>query len=240
MSPARVLLGILTPSSNTRLEPLTAQMLDPLGEVSAHFSRFRVVDVGLDAASQFDLGPILAATDLLADARVDSIVCSGTSGGWRGIDADRTLCSAITERTGIPATTSTLALLEAAALTQAKSLGLVTPYPDDMHKVVTKTLSGAGLATTVDRNYGVTHSDWELSEISVETLTTLISQLVVARPDVICTFCTNLAAAGQVERWEKSWGVPIYDTVSLAVWGALRLAGVDPARVTGWGRLFQL
>jgi maleate isomerase len=240
MSSARVLLGILTPSSNTRLEPLTSRMLAPLDEVSAHFSRFRVVDVGLAAAGQFDLEVILSAAELLADARVDSIAWSGTSGGWRGIEADRELCIAITERTGIPATTSTLALLEAAKLTNASSLGLVTPYPDDMHKVVAKTLTGAGLKTTVDRNHAVTQSSWELSEISVETLTRLVSQLVVARPDVICTFCTNLAAAGEVEQWEKSWGVPIYDTVSLAVWGALRLAGVDTGRVTGWGRLFQL
>src|SRR5207248_1604339 len=109
----RTILGILTPSSNTRLEPLTAQLVATLPGVSAHFSRFRVLDVGLSAASQFDREPILAAAELLADAQVDSITWSGTSGGWRGIADDEALCAAITARTGIPATTSTLALLEA-------------------------------------------------------------------------------------------------------------------------------
>ncbi|MEZ5863750.1 MAG: hypothetical protein R3D25_06630 [Geminicoccaceae bacterium] len=37
---------------------------------------------------------------------------------------------------------------------------------------------------------------------------------------------------------EQELGIPIYDTVATAVWQGLRLTGVDPARVTGWGRVF--
>ena len=52
----RVLLGMLTPSSNTALEPLTSAMLGGLPEVSVHFGRFRVTEISLkDAAlGQFD------------------------------------------------------------------------------------------------------------------------------------------------------------------------------------------
>ena len=38
----RVLLGMITPSSNTTLEPMTARMLGGLPEVSVHAGRFRV------------------------------------------------------------------------------------------------------------------------------------------------------------------------------------------------------
>ena len=38
---------------------------------------------------------------------------------------------------------------------------------------------------------------------------------------------------------EAELGIPIYDTISTVVWKSLKLAGVDPKRVTGWGRLFQ-
>src|SRR5688572_29145738 len=49
-------LGMLTPSSNTVLEPMTATMLAELPGASAHFSRFRVVSIDLGAGSreQFD------------------------------------------------------------------------------------------------------------------------------------------------------------------------------------------
>jgi maleate isomerase len=237
----RVLLGFLTPSSNTRLEPLTARIVSGLADVSVHFSRFRVVDVSLadNAASQFDDRHLLAAAELLADARVDVIALSGTSGGWRGLDADRALCSAITERTGKPATTSTLALIEALGRSDSHRLGMVTPCPDDMQALIEQNLARAGISTTSSRNLGIS-ANWELSEIDGPTLTGLVGEVAASRPDAITTFCTNFAAADLVEGWECEHDVAVFDSVALAVWRALELAGVPPGRVTGWGRLFQL
>ena len=101
-------LGMLTPSSNTVLEPLTGAILAGLPDVTAHFARFRVTEISLgrDALGQFETGPMLAAADLLADARVASICWNGTSAGWLGFESDRRLCAAISERTGIAACSS--------------------------------------------------------------------------------------------------------------------------------------
>ena len=76
----RVLLGMLTPSSNTVLEPMTSAMVAGLADVSVHFGRFRVIEISLgkQALQQFDDGPILEAARLLADARVDVIAWNGT------------------------------------------------------------------------------------------------------------------------------------------------------------------
>lgn len=38
---------------------------------------------------------------------------------------------------------------------------------------------------------------------------------------------------------EQELGIPVYDTIATVVWKALRLAGADPSRVRGWGRLFR-
>jgi len=77
----RTLLGMLTPSSNTTLEPVTAAMLAGVPEASAHFGRFRVTEIALSdsALAQFDDREILAAAELLADARLDVIGWNGTS-----------------------------------------------------------------------------------------------------------------------------------------------------------------
>jgi maleate isomerase len=237
---SRTLLGVLTPSSNTRLEPLTAAMLAATPAVTAHFSRFRVVDVGLGAVAQFDSGPIVEAAGLLADARVDSIVWSGTSGGWRGIADDEALCAAITEATGVPATTSTLALLAALRLLGAQSLGLVTPYPADMHDAVARTLAGEGLDVVASASDGFTASNWELSTLPPERIGALVAEVAAKAPDAITVFCTNLAAADHVEAWESTFGIPVLDSVTLAVWHALELSGYAGPRPAGWGKLFSL
>jgi maleate isomerase len=50
--------------------------------------------------------------------------------------------------------------------------------------------------------------------------------------------CTNLHGAPLVEEMERELGIPIYDSVATVVWKAMKLAGVDPSQVKGWGGLF--
>src|SRR3954463_7730898 len=68
-------LGMITPSSNSVLEPATAAMLADVDGVPPHFSRFWVTEFALDAAalSQFDSSVKLPAADLLADSKLDPI-----------------------------------------------------------------------------------------------------------------------------------------------------------------------
>ena len=109
--PTRARLGMLTPSSNTILEPVTAAMLADVPGVTAHFSRFPVTEIALSPAAlgQFDDAPILRAAELLAHARVDVIAWNGTSAAWIGFDSDERLCERITAATGLPARTTVLA-----------------------------------------------------------------------------------------------------------------------------------
>src|ERR1700751_1636854 len=98
-----VRLGMLTPSSNTALEPITCAMLANAGHMSAHFSRFKVTEIALSesALRQFDAGEILRAAELLAHARVDVIAWNGTSASWLGFDRHERLCEEIRASTRI-------------------------------------------------------------------------------------------------------------------------------------------
>ncbi|MBT5192106.1 MAG: Asp/Glu/hydantoin racemase, partial [Rhodospirillaceae bacterium] len=130
----RTLLGMLTPSSNTVLEPTTTAMLHDLDGVTAHFSRFKVTEITLSehGLAQFDHDRFLAAADLLADAKCQAIAWNGTSAGWLGFANDEALCARITESTGAPATTSILANNDLFRRHGVRKFGLVTPYTDDV------------------------------------------------------------------------------------------------------------
>ena len=41
-----------------------------------------------------------------------------------------------------------------------------------------------------------------------------------------------------VDEMERELGIPIYDSVATVVWKALKITGVDPREVKGWGGLF--
>src|SRR3954469_18841948 len=130
----RTRLGMIAPSSNSVLEPVTYAMLADAPGISAHFSRFRVTEIALDAPAlhQFDPSLILPAADLLSDAKVDAIAWNGTSASWLGIDRDNSLCTSISGRSGKPATTSTVACIDAVRSGGAQRIGFVTPYTDEV------------------------------------------------------------------------------------------------------------
>jgi maleate isomerase len=233
-------LGVLTPSSNTALEPLTSALAAALPGCSAHFSRFKVTEIALDAAAlgQFDDSKILAAAELLADAKVDAIGWSGTSSGWLGFDRDRQLVERIRERTGIPATTAVLALNELLALKKVRRLAFVTPYTQDVQDRIVSNYRSLGIEVVAERHLGI-RVNHDFAGVSPDRLRELMGEVARERPQAITTFCTNLRAAPLAAQIESAHGIPLLDTVSTTVWGMVRAVGESPAAITGWGELFQ-
>lgn len=236
----RILLGMLTPSSNTTLEPVTSQMIAGIPEASAHFGRFKVTEIALSksALGQFDDGEILRAAELLAHAKVDVIGWNGTSSGWLGFDADERLCSRITESTGIPACTSVLALNEIFTLTGVARFGLVTPYLDDVQAAIVRNYAASGFECIAERHLRK-QDNFSFSEVGADEIRAMVRDVARAKPQAITIFCTNLRGAPLVDELEREIGIPIYDTITTVVWKSLKLAKADPRRITGWGRLFR-
>jgi maleate isomerase len=232
-------LGVLTPSSNTALEPLTQALVAAVPGCSAHFSRFKVTEISLSAQAlgQFDDSKILAAAELLADAKVDVIGWSGTSSGWLGFDADRRLVERIRDRTGITATTAVLALNELLALRGIRRLALVTPYTADVQQRIIDNYGKLGIDVVAERHLGI-RVNHEFAQVDPQRLMDLMREVARSQPEAITTFCTNLRAAQLADAVEAELDIPLLDTVSTTVWGQLRAAGADPAQVRGWGRLF--
>lgn len=239
--PSEIRLGMLTPSSNTVLEPLTSAMLSGVRGVTAHFGRFRVLRIALDddALNQFTTEPMLHASELLADAKVQTICWNGTSSGWMGFDTDEALCADIEERTGVRACSSVLALNEILTLTGARRIAFVTPYLDDVQAAINANYARAGFQVVADLHLG-DPGNYSFSTYSEGEIIEMCRSVAAEKPDAISIFCTNFRGAGVAETIEAETGIPVYDTVSTALWKSMKLAGGDPARVRGWGRVFDL
>lgn len=240
-APKALRIGVLTPSSNTILEPATTRMLSSVPGVSVHFSRFRVTQIALsaDALAQFDNSAILDAAQLLADAKVDVIVWSGTSASWMGFDKDERLCSDIIRRTGIPAGTSILAIRDAFAQMGYSKVGLVTPYIDDIQHRIVANWTAAGLTITDERHLSI-QDNFSFSRISEATVAEQVRAVAASGCEVVAILCTNMVGAGVAAALEEELGVAVFDSVAVAVWDALRIAGQDPAQLHQWGSLFWI
>jgi maleate isomerase len=232
-------LGMLTPSSNTALEPVTYSMLAGVEGVSVHFSRFKVTEIALSEAAtrQFDAGEILRAAELLAHAKVDVIAWNGTSASWLGFDRDERLCERITEATGIRACTTVLAYRDLFGRRATARIGLVTPYTADVQDRIMVNWRSQGLNCVAERHLSLT-DNFSFAEVPEAEVARLCEEIAREGADAVVVLCTNMRGAAFAERLEQELGVGVFDSIAVTLWACLVATGVDPSIISGWGNLF--
>ena len=233
-------IGMITPSSNTMVEPLTSAMTAALlDDLSVHYARIPVTRIALDQGSldQFERDAMLQAARLLADAHVDVICWNGTSGAWKGIAADRAICEAITQETGLPATTGTLAQLEAFRAHGIQRYALAVPYLAEVRDAIVRVYGEEGF-TCVGSEYLGISTNYAFAEVDLATLRDLIRRADRPDAEAVVVVCTNLAAARLVDELERELAKPIHDSLVLSLWHPLRMIGWHHP-INGWGRLLR-
>jgi maleate isomerase len=234
-------IGMLTPSSNTVLEPMLARMVASAPGISVHFSRFPVLEIALSgrALDQFAEDRMVEAADLLGHAKVDVIAWNGTSASWLGFQRDVALCRKIEGATGIRATTSVLAFRDVFWLTGARRVGLVTPYTRDVQDKIIANWADAGFACSAERCLGLS-DNFSFAEVTEETIEGMVRAVILEGCDAVAIVCTNMRGAALVSRLEAQLNVPIYDSVAVALWRSLLMADTDMSELASWGSVFSL
>lgn len=234
-------LGMLTPSSNTVLEPVTVAMLRELPDVTAHFSRFKVTEIALthDALGQFDDSEILQAAELLAHAKVDAIAWNGTSASWLGFDRDERLCERIEAATGIAACTSVLAFREIFERTKARRIGLVTPYRSDVQEKIRANWRAAGFDCVAERHLQL-QDNFSFAAVTEAQIEQLVRDVGREGCDAVAIVCTNMHGTAVAAAVERDLGIPVYDSIATTLWKSLSITGVETRRVQGWGSVFEI
>jgi maleate isomerase len=241
MPDRRIRLGMLTPSSNTTLEPVTMAMLAEVPDVTVHFSRFKVTEIALSekADSQFDDGAVLSAAELLADAKVDVIAWNGTSASWRGFETDERLIERITAATGIKAATCVLGYRDLFRAAGIRRLGLVTPYTRDVQLRIAANWAAAGFPCHAERHLGL-RDNYSFAEVTPAQVERMLREVAAEGCDAAAIVCTNVNGAAVAAGLEREVSIPIYDSVAVTLWASLRAAGADPGAITRWGRVFAV
>ena len=192
----RIRLGMITPSLNTVIEPLTYSMLENLPEITVHFTRVSVTGVSLDEQSnaQFSGQPMIEAANLLIDAKVDVICWNGTSGGWRGIKEDADLCAAVKDAVNVPVTSASQAIVSAFKQSEVTRYGLVTPYFGNMQNQIISNYSNMGFECVGETH--LNNSDgFSYAGIDEKVWTSNIKTVAGYGPQAITTMCTNIDCA---------------------------------------------
>jgi maleate isomerase len=234
-------IGMLTPSSNTVLEPVTSALLAPLSDrVSFHVSRFRVTQIGVDtdANRQLDHGAIVSAAGLLGDAKASVIAWNGTSASWLGFETDESLCAAIEQHTGVSATSAILTLNAMLFSRGVKRLGLVTPYTADVEGRIMANYSDVGIDVVAQARCDL-RDNYSFAEVSEPTIEAMCRHVADARPEAIAIVCTNLRGPFVAARLERELKIPVLDSIAVTLKGCLDAVGVEADALAQFGSVFS-
>jgi maleate isomerase len=189
------------------------------------------------STSQFTDAPILDAAVRLAEAQLDCIAWNGTSAAWLGLETDRALCARITQATGVPATSTILAYDHILRATGVQRLGLVTPYLSEIQERIIANYATQGIEVIADARLE-DRGNFSFATYGPDRISEMVRKVAVSQPDAIAILCTNFRGAPVAADLEKETGIPVLDSVAVTAAHTMRVVGLNPARVTGWGNVF--
>jgi maleate isomerase len=176
------------------------------------------------------------AAGLLADSGVEIIVYGCTTGSLvGGVEWEKGLVRRIEDATGIPAVSTSSAVVEALRSLGAKRIGVATPYSEELNALEKSFLEELGFQVTVMRGLGFL-DNLDIGRVDRETIEELVKGMTEGT-DSIFISCTNLPAVGLIEEFEKRYKKPVVTSNQASMWAALR-GRVSPG-VDGFGKLMR-
>ena len=195
-------VGFVMPSSNTVLEPLTAQMTHPISDrVSVHFSRVPMKALSPDSreVDPFQTQRMVDAGTLLKDGGLDAILWDGTPSSWtaEGFKADLTLCEDIGRVTDVPVSTASLAQVEVLKRYGIKHFGLATPYAEATTRNITNAYEAEGLTAVKSARLDETDSI-RIADVAFERIKQLLRQADSSQAPI----CRQPSLS---TKWKRNW-----------------------------------
>jgi maleate isomerase len=236
----RARIGVLVPSHIIAIEPEFG-LMTPEG-VSCHYHRFAFKG-GKD--SEEAIRGLKRADELIEDTaeiithvHPSAVVMTGTGVSFiGGYGYDQRLIKKMKERTGgLPATTTSTAVIEALRTMGIRQVSMAMPYHEEVAKAAVKFVQDNGVK--VLKAKWLNKGGMDIAEVSNETLYHLAKEVDVPESDALFISCVDLHAVHLIEKLESDLQKPVITSNQATMWHVLRLAGIQD-KIAGFGQLFS-
>lgn len=175
------------------------------------------------------------AADLLAQARPNLIVFFCTAGSFiKGIGYDYEIMNKIENRVGIPALTTSTAVIDSLRALNARKIVVATPYIEEVNERERSFLEDSGFKVTGIKGLGLLR---KMGYVEHEEIYRLVKDVYTEDAEAIFISCTGLCVVGMIEALEKEFKKPVVTSNQATFWAALRRLDIKEP-IEGYGRLF--
>ena len=226
--------GVLIPSTNTTVEGELARLP---GGYQAHFARLLTSTPGHPFAPSRD-EDIDYQSKLLGTAKVEMLILIQTSASLFADDYDEVTTRRMSAAAGgVPAITSADAMGRALRALEAKRIGLVSPYSEEVNARARRYFSGKhGLEIAVLEGFAASDS-YAIGKLGPENARGAFLRIDRPEIDAFAVPGANFATIASIPAWEREFRKPVVSSTQAAVWAMARQLGGD--RIPGFGRLLE-
>ena len=122
---------------------------------------------------------------------------------------------------------------------KARRIGVLTPYPAAVNKIVSEYITARGYQVPVFGSFNADR-DTVVARITPQSIEDGVRELVKhAEFDAIFVSCTSVRLMAACAELEKNLGIPLTSSNHAMAWHALRLAGIDD-KLGQFGSLYDL
>jgi len=228
--PARV--GLMIPSSNTMMEVDFARDLPP--GTALHTARMYMKDTTAAGENLMLNEFVLPAARDLGTARPDVVVFGCTSAGaLRGNDYDTELCERISQLTGAPTVSTIRAVREAIEASGATSIGVITPYVDELNEKIKASIEADGTRVAAITGLGIT-DNFEIAEVGHDEIVAFAERSLGplaagAAIGLVFASCTNFGAMAARSAIAERLNLPVVTSNQAALAAAAERLGAEQA-----------
>lgn len=227
-------IGLIVPSCNDVMEPEFNAM--KLGGVSVHATRVLLTGATIEGLKKMAEGTEEAAR-LLATAGVSIIVYGCTTGSLlKGVGWDEELISSIERITGIPATTTSTAVIRVFRELRFERVAVATPYPQELDQLERGFFEAHGIHVVNMKGLGLVRAE-DVQATPPETTYKIACEVNTPEADAIFISCTGFKSLTVIEKLEEELQKYVFSSNTATMWDVLKRLDIRE-QIKGYGKLF--
>ena len=181
---------------------------------------------------------LAAGADAIAAHSPDAVMWACTSGSFvYGLDGAAAQAAAISERLGVPASSTSIAFIEAAGALGLGKVAVAASYPADLAGHFSSFLAAGGIDVISFGASGI-FTAVDAGRLSPDAVLEMTLAVDVPDAEAVLVPDTALHTLTCIDTLEKVLGKPVLTANQVTVWEGLRLAG-SPRPLPGLGALFR-
>ena len=236
---SRASIGLIVLATDYTIEYEWRQVFEAVEGVALYQSRIHNENlITPETLRAMEPRIVECARVITPDTPVD-VIAYGCTSASMAIGEEKVFDRIRESKPDVSCTTPITAAFAAFDAFKARRIGVLTPYPADVNRIVSDYIAARGYQVPVFGSFNADR-DTVVARITPQSIEQGVRELIKhADVDAIFVSCTSVRLMQACAELEKNLGIPLTSSNHAMAWHALRLAGIDD-KLGQFGSLYEL